>query len=154
MVAGVKKVLSAWCFACLLCAAVQGGEPQPKLPEKTLSIGTVAVRSEVASNAATREAGLMHREKLEDGQGMLFVFSAPQPMSFWMQNTKLPLSIAYINAAGIIREIHDMKPFDTTPVQSVFPDILYALEVPQGWFQRNKILPGDRISGLPGPSAE
>lgn len=80
---------------------------------------------------------------------MLFVFSTPQPMAFWMRNTRIPLSIAYINTEGVIREIYDLRPLDETAVRSVFGDVLYALEVPQGWFMRHKILPGDRVIGLP-----
>jgi uncharacterized membrane protein (UPF0127 family) len=72
-------------------------------------------------------------------------------MNFWMRGTLVPLSIAYINAAGIIREIHELKPLDETAARSTFRDLLYALEVPHGWFQKNKILPGDRILGLPAP---
>ena len=91
----------------------------------------------------------MGRKELADGEGMLFVFAEPQAMSFWMHDTLVPLSIAYINGQGIIREIHDMKPLDESPVPSIFNDITYALEVPLGWFQRNKILSGDSIAGLP-----
>ena len=117
----------------------------------SLRIGTVALEAEVADEGGERTIGLMGREELVDGKGMLFVFRAPQAMSFWMRDTLIPLSIAYINAAGVIREIHDLKPLEETPAQSAFRDLLYALEVPQGWFQKNKILPGDRISGLPSP---
>lgn len=140
-------------FVLILAASLRAEGPQPPLPERVLSIGVATVRAEVADSDAERAVGLMGREKLEDGRGMLFVFAAPQPMGFWMQNTTIPLSIAYINASGVIREIHDLEPLDETPVRSAFPDLLYALEVPQGWFQRNKILPGDRVAGLPSPSS-
>jgi uncharacterized membrane protein (UPF0127 family) len=93
----------------------------------------------------------MGRKELAEGKGMLFVFREPQAMNFWMRDTLVPLSIAYINAAGVIREIHELKPLDETAARSAFRDLLYALEVPQGWFQKNKILPGDRILGLPAP---
>lgn len=125
--------------------------PQEILPKVTLRIGNATVEAEVADETDERTAGLMGRENLEDGQGMLFVFREPQAMSFWMRDTLVPLSIAYINAAGVIREIHDLQPLDETPARSAFRDLLYALEVPQGWFNRNKILPGDRILGLPSP---
>ncbi len=127
------------------------GEAQAPLPVRVLGVGKASVRAEVADTPAAREAGLMHRSKLADGEGMLFVFGAPQPMSFWMRNTTIPLSIAYINGAGVIREIHDLQPLDETPVPSLFGDLVYALEVPQGWFQRNGVLPGDTVSGLPKP---
>jgi uncharacterized protein len=124
---------------------------QEPLPTITLRIGSTSVQAEVADEIDERTIGLMGREELAEGKGMLFVFREPQPMGFWMKNTLVPLSIAYINGAGVIREIHNMQPHDETPAQSAFRDLLYALEVPQGWFQKNIILPGDRITGLPSP---
>jgi len=135
-----------------IAAAVFARLPvQEPLPTITLRIGSTSVEAEVADEIDERTIGLMGREELAEGKGMLFVFREPQPMGFWMKNTLVPLSIAYINGAGVIREIHDMQPHDETPAQSAFRDLLYALEVPQGWFQKNKILPGDRITGLPSP---
>ena len=125
--------------------------PQDILPTITLRIGTVTVEAEVADESDERTIGLMGRKELVDGKGMLFVFREPQAMGFWMRDTLVPLSIAYINAAGVIREIHDMQPLDETTARSAFRDLVYALEVPQGWFHKNKILPGDRIVGLPSP---
>jgi uncharacterized membrane protein (UPF0127 family) len=125
--------------------------PQEILPTVTLRIGAVTVEAEVADETDERTIGLMGRKELAGGKGMLFVFREPQAMGFWMRDTLVPLSIAYINAAGVIREIHDMQPLDETPARSTFRDLLYALEVPQGWFHKNKILPGDRITGLPSP---
>ena len=125
--------------------------PQEILPTITLRIGTAAVEAEVADEVDERTAGLMGRKELAEGKGMLFVFREPQAMNFWMRDTLVPLSIAYINAAGVIREIHELKPLDETAARSAFRDLLYALEVPQGWFQKNNILPGDRILGLPAP---
>jgi uncharacterized membrane protein (UPF0127 family) len=126
--------------------------PQATLPTIRLSIGSTTVKAEVADEPGERSSGLMGRKELADGEGMLFVFAEPQPLSFWMHDTLVPLSIAYINAQGVIREIHDMKPLDENTAQSMFRDLLYALEVPQGWFERNNILPGDRIAGLPAAS--
>ncbi len=149
----MKKLYHAGVCVLLLCGAVARAEgPQPPLREVSLTIGAAKILAEVAKTGEERQAGLMHREKLEDGRGMLFVFSRPQPLGFWMKNTTVPLSIAYINADGVIREIHDLQPLDETPVQSFFRDLLYALEVPQGWFARHKILPGDRVGGLPRPA--
>jgi uncharacterized membrane protein (UPF0127 family) len=125
--------------------------PQEVLPTITLRIGGVTVKAEVADDPEKRATGLMGRNALADGEGMLFVFPAPQAMGFWMRGTLVPLSIAYLNASGIIREIHDLQPLDETPARSTFRDLVYALEVPQGWFLRNKILPGDRVLGLPAP---
>lgn len=124
-------------------------DPQAELPTITLTIGEARIEAEVADDPDEKTVGLMGRKALAAGEGMLFVFSGPQPMGFWMKDTLVPLSIAYINAAGVIREIHDMQPLDENPVPSVFGDLVYALEVPQGWFAQNGILAGDRVSGLP-----
>lgn len=139
---------------CTLLAAGPAGarEPQPTLPELTLRINGVALQAEIADEPGERTAGLMGRPELAEGRGMLFVFPQPQPLSFWMRDTLIPLSIAYINAAGVIREIHELKPLEERPVFSAVRDLSYALEVPQGWFERNKILPGDKILGLPAPT--
>ncbi len=127
-------------------------EPQPRLPEVSLRLGSTTLQAEVADEEHERVTGLMYRSELAEEEGMLFVFPFPQPMGFWMRNTTIPLSIAYINGAGVIREIHDLQPLDEVPAESTFRDLVYALEVPQGWFTRNKILPGDKILGLPLPS--
>jgi len=121
------------------------------LPTVSLQIGANTIRAEVADEPDERTVGLMGRTELTDGTGMLFVFRQPQALGFWMRDTLVPLSIAYVTAAGIIREIHDLHPLEEAPAQSTFRDLVYALEVPQGWFHRNKILPGDRILGLPAP---
>lgn len=126
---------------------------QPGLAEIALTVGNVAVTAEVADDPDEKTVGLMGRKELEEGKGMLFVFSRPQAMGFWMKDTLIPLSIAYINGEGIIREIHDMQPLDESGVSSVFQDLLYALEVPQGWFAKNGILAGDKVTGLPKASA-
>ena len=77
---------------------------------------TLAV--EIANTPGTRQQGLMGRETLGENQGMLFVFPQDQVLQFWMKNTSLPLSIAYIDRQGIIRRIKDLEPFDLTPVSS------------------------------------
>jgi uncharacterized membrane protein (UPF0127 family) len=85
----------------------------------------------------------MYRESLKDGEGMLFVFDRDKLASFWMKNTFIPLSIAYIKSDGSILEIHHMRPEDLSLVRSSL-SVRYALEVPQGWFDRAGIGPGDR----------
>ncbi len=126
--------------------------PQPELPKAILTIRDIRINAEVADDPKEKEIGLMGRTELAEGDGMLFVFLRPQRMNFWMKDTLVPLSIAFLNAEGIIREIHDMKPLDTNTTASTFRDLLYALEVPRGWFAKNGIVAGDRIQGLPKPS--
>jgi len=126
---------------------------QPELPKVSLKIGQTTIEAEIADEPHEQATGLMGRTKLEEGQGMLFMFPAPQHMSFWMKDTVIPLSIAYLNAGGVIREIYDMQPLEENTVSSIFNDLLYALEVPSGWFQKNGILPGDQVIGLPRPNS-
>ncbi len=108
------------------------------------------MRVEVADTDALRSRGLMQRSHLPDGEGMLFVFPKPQRLSFWMHNTPLPLSIAYLDARGIIREMYDLKPYDETNVISRSHDLVYAIEVPQGWWKRIGAELGDRVEGVLG----
>jgi uncharacterized membrane protein (UPF0127 family) len=104
---------------------------------------------EIAATEDQRAQGLMHRRELPDGSGMLFVFDRDQIMSFWMKNTLIPLSIAFIASDGRVIEIKDMQAQSTRTVNSS-RSVRYALEVPQGWFNRAGIGPGDTLdlSGL------
>ena len=123
---------------------------QKKLPVKQLTITTkegqiFTVEAELASTQEERNFGFMERKKIPNGTGMLFIFEYDQKLSFWMKNTPHPLSIAYIDSNGIIREIYDMTPFSLSSIESTV-SVRYALEVPQGWFQKNNITPGDKIT--------
>lgn len=122
---------------------------QPPLPTIPLAIGSKTVTAEVADDPIKRMTGLMFRETLAPDSGMLFVMPRPDRASFYMKNTLIPLSIAYISPSGVILEIHDLQPKNEAPVPSIFKNIAYALEMQQGWFTENKILSGDRIRGLP-----
>jgi len=139
-------------LAALVSSANALTPAQPSLPQIVLTIGDVRINAEVADDPDEKTIGLMGRKELAEGSGMLFVFSGPQPMGFWMKDTLIPLSIAYINGHGIIREIHDMQPLEENSITSMFQDLVYALEVPQGWFAKNGILAGDKVTGLPKPS--
>ena len=141
-------------FFCL--AAVNTGfascAPQ-KLRTSVLEIeksggGSVPVLAEIAVSDTERGTGLMYRKSLADGEGMLFVFDRDQKLSFYMRNTLIPLSIAFILSDGRITEIRDMQPLDETSIVSV-RSVRYALEVPQGWFAREGIEPGDTVRGIP-----
>lgn len=106
---------------------------------------TVSVRAEMARTDAERSRGFMKRKRIPDGTGMLFVFAKDEVLSFWMMNTPHPLSIAYIDSGGRIRDIYDMTPFSLAPVKSTV-SVRYALEVPQGWFDRVNIKVGDTLT--------
>jgi len=126
---------------------------QATLPTVVLQVGAARVTAEVADSRLERSIGLMHRTSLEAGAGMLFVYPQARPLSFWMRNTVLPLSIAFIDSRGTIVRISDMKPRDERHVPSDWP-ALYALEVPQGWFGSAGVAVGDKVEGLPGPAPE
>ena len=129
------------------CRAQSG--PQPPLPTTELRIGSKKITAEIADEDHERVAGLMFRKSLASDSGMLFVMNHSAPVGFWMKNTEVPLTIAYIDSAGLIKELHDLQPRNEKPVPSRFPNIAYALEMPQGWFSKNNIWPGERIEGLP-----
>jgi uncharacterized membrane protein (UPF0127 family) len=131
------------------CVARDGEKPQGRLETTELVIlrkdGTGAViLAEIASSDEQRRRGLMGRKSLADGEGMLFVFETDRILSFWMKDTLIPLSIAFIAYDGRILEIHDMEIKSLRPVQSA-RSARYALEVPQGWFSRAGIGPGDTV---------
>lgn len=109
-----------------------------------ISINKIKIEVEIADTAESRQKGLMFRDSLPEEQGMLFIFEKEQKMSFWMKNTEMPLSIAYINKSGIIKEIHHMEALSEKAVQSSH-SVLYALEVNQGYFERKGIKVGDSV---------
>ncbi|MDR1447081.1 MAG: DUF192 domain-containing protein [Treponema sp.] len=115
-----------------------------KLEIKKANQTRVAVSAEKAETGEERARGLMYRRSLDDGKGMLFIFEEDEILSFWMKNTLIPLSIAFIAADGRILEIHDMEPEDLSTIRSGYP-CRYALEVPRGWFRRAGIAPGDVV---------
>jgi len=106
----------------------------------------VQLFTEVASDSISLQTGLMHRRKLPWKSGMLFVFPSEGKHGFWMQNTHIPLDIAFITADLKIAEIHSMVPMSTSAVRPSVP-CKYVLEVNKGWFERNKITVGSRIGG-------
>ena len=122
------------------------GRPQPKLQTVKLWIGTNELSAEVAHTREQITRGMMWRTNMAEMEGMLFVFSRPHQAQFWMRNTVLPLSCAYIDPEGTILEVHDMKPLDETGIPAKSDQVQYVLEVNQGWFQRHNVAPGMLIS--------
>ncbi|MDR0770062.1 MAG: DUF192 domain-containing protein [Burkholderiales bacterium] len=144
--------ITAFIVSLLFCAAAQAQEMAvalPPLPTIPLTIGTHTVIAEVAQTPEQRERGLMHRFTLPGGHGMLFVFDRPQPLSFWMKNTPVPLSIAFIDERGTILNIRDMAPNDDKTLHQSQGNALYALEVRKGWFAEQGIKAGASVRGLP-----
>ena len=112
----------------------------------------VVVRVEIADNLLEQARGLMDRKALQEDRGMLFVYPSERPLSFWMRNTLIPLSIAYIDAQGRITDILDMKPLDDRPPHYVSSEpVQYALEVNRGFFDERGVKVGDRVVEVPRP---
>ena len=119
-----------------------------ELPTRTLTIGKEKAVVEVVDTEQQRATGLMNRFSLQPDHGMLFVFDRPQPLAFWMKNTYIPLSIAFVDADGTILNIEDMKPQDESTHWSR-GSALYAVEMKQGWFRGKNVEPGAKVAGLP-----
>ncbi len=128
--------------------AATGTEASP-LPISTITTSAgerVPVGVEIADTDVERQTGLMGRSALAEDAGMLFVFEGEQTLSFWMKNTLIPLSIAYIDAQGRIVDIQDMQPLDDTPPHFVSAEpARYALEVNQGFFEERGVTVGDTV---------
>ncbi|MGN6578373.1 MAG: DUF192 domain-containing protein [Bordetella sp.] len=140
----LSAVLLAACFAA---AQAQSG-PQASLPVVDLNAGIQVIHAEVASTESERERGLMFRSSLPGNDGMLFVFQAPDRQCFWMHNTPLPLSIAFIADDGTVVNIEDMAA-ETDDSHCSLKPVRYALEMAQGWFNAKGIKAGDKIEHLP-----
>lgn len=143
-VVGLLALLGA-----VVCVPLASCKDAPALAKVTLSIekadASVKLAAEVARSEREQEKGYMERKDIPDGTGMIFVYDADQQMHFWMKNTPHALSIAFIDADGVLREIYDMEPFSLETVSSE-RSVRYALEVPQGWFARAGLKAGDRLS--------
>ncbi len=106
----------------------------------------IVVRVEIADNLYEQARGLMDRTALQEDRGMLFVYPSERPLSFWMRNTLIPLSIAYIDAQGRITDILNMKPLDDESPHYVSSEpVQYALEVNRGFFEERGVKVGDRV---------
>jgi uncharacterized membrane protein (UPF0127 family) len=152
MMRNLLRLLAAAAFAASLPCAAQPADGKPQsLPISKIQVGAYPVSAEVAQTPDQRALGLMFRFSLPADHGMLFVFPEPQPLGFWMRNTYIPLSIAYIDADGRIVNVADMAPRDESSHPSNGP-ALYALEMRKGWFADKGLGPGARVTGLPPPA--
>ncbi|MEJ2477415.1 MAG: DUF192 domain-containing protein [Desulfobacterales bacterium] len=116
-----------------------------ELPTIRVAVKGHELTIELATTPEARSCGLSLRDNLPANRGMLFVYAEPEILTFWMKNTRMPLSIAFIDAAGRVVGIQKMSPFPTTTVYASSVPALYALEVNQGWFEENGVGVGDVI---------
>lgn len=143
----------AWLWIWL---SVSLGADKITFPVGTISVAGKNLVVEVADTPERTSRGLMFRKTLAENAGMIFVFSDESQRSFWMKNTFIPLSIGFFGKDRVLRETLDMRPakseLEAAP-PSYFSKVTatYALEVNQGWFQRNKIKVGDRFDWVSKP---
>jgi hypothetical protein len=107
-----------------------------------LWLGREEIAAELAIKPVEVATGMMFRKEMGEHEGMLFVFARPHRAAFYMKNTYVPLSAAYINGEGTILEIHDLEPLDESSVEAATDQVQYVLEMKQGWFARHNVSTG------------
>ena len=148
----VRSVVVRFAMLCVLLAAAPlacaAGRPKNAI---AVTFGGHTLWAEVADEEPERQKGLMFRHEMAENVGMLFVFDAPHTSSFWMKNTPLPLSIAFLDEEKRVLNIERMAPYDDRSRHESKGLALYALEANQGWFEKRGIKPGDvAVFELPG----
>ena len=135
-------------FAALsFCAHAQEG-PQLNLQRIKISAGMHQIDTQLAMTPMERQIGLMNRPAMPAHEGMLFVFEQPTKQCFWMKNTLLPLTAAFVADDGTIVNLADMKP-QTLEAHCSTKEVRYVLEMNQGWFAKRGIKAGTKLSGAP-----
>ena len=149
-----KKLTRALAWLAL-AASSSGGTaslaqdlPQTDLSRLTLRAGMFQIDAQVAQTPLQRQIGLMHRKDMPQHEGMLFIFDEPTQQCFWMKNTLIPLTAAFIADDGTIVNLADMKPQALDAHCSAQP-VRFVLEMNKGWFAKKAIAPGTRLTGQP-----
>jgi uncharacterized membrane protein (UPF0127 family) len=153
-VSSSKAIMTSTRLAALLlvaCASMASSfaqEAQTRLPRTTLTAGMYRIDAQVALTPPQREIGLMNRKEMPQGEGMLFVFDRPATQCFWMKNTLIPLTAAFVADDGRIVNLVDMQPQTLDSHCSKEP-VRFVLEMNQGWFTKKNLASGTRLSGTP-----
>jgi uncharacterized protein len=134
------------CMAFFCGSAAAQDAPQLNLPLVQLQSGMHNIRAQVASTGEQRATGLMHRREMPQHEGMLFIFEQPSVQCFWMKNTLLPLSIAFLADDGTVVNIREMKP-QALDSQCSDKPVRYVLEMNEGWFAKRGVKAGAKLSG-------
>ena len=140
----MRKQLISLLAGLLLAPAAMA---EAEMPVMELRAGFHRIEAEVAANDRNRQVGLMNRKAMPPQRGMLFVFSHENTHCMWMRNTFIPLSVAFIDADGVIINIEDMQP-QTEDNHCARKPARYALEMNRGWFAQRGIKPGVRLGGI------
>ena len=147
--------MKKWLLVLLLCVPVMGFSVEPAVSRSTqtvrdvrqIKVGKYALSVEIMATEQDRMQGMMFRTRMDANEGMLFVFGQTARYCMWMKNTKIPLSVAFLDEKGTIVNMADMQP-ETEDSHCARKPVRYALEVPQGWFKRHHIKEGLIISDV------
>jgi len=142
----MKRALITLFFSALALPALAQDTPQTNLPRIKLQAGMYQIDTQVAQTSEQRSIGLMFRAEMPQHEGMLFVFEQPAKQCFWMKNTLLPLTAAFVADDGTIVNLVDMQP-QTTDSHCSDKPVRFVLEMNQGWFAKKGIKAGSRLSG-------
>jgi uncharacterized membrane protein (UPF0127 family) len=140
----LRRVMA--CLAFTAGCALAQDAPQMNLQRVKLSAGMHQIDAQLALTPEQRQIGLMFRKEMPQGEGMLFIFEEPTRQCFWMKNTLLPLTAAFVADDGTIVNLADMKPQTTDSHCSEKP-VRYVLEMNKGWFAKKGIKAGSRLRG-------
>ena len=143
----MKKYIALAAAVLAFAAAAQDG-PQLNLPRVKLTTGMHVIDAQVATTTEQRMTGLMFRQEMPQHEGMLFVFEYPSQQCFWMKNTLLPLSVAFVDDDGTIVNLDEMQPQTLNSHCSAKP-VRYVLEMNKGWFSKKGIKAGTKLEGPP-----
>jgi uncharacterized membrane protein (UPF0127 family) len=139
--------ISSLIVAALLPSTTNAeGVPQTQLPRTTLNAGMHLLQVQLAQDFEQRQIGLMWRKEMPQNEGMLFIFEQPAVQCFWMRNTYLPLTAAFVADDGTIVNLADMKPMNDSSHCSNKP-VRFVLEMNQGWFAKRNIQAGYKLTG-------
>jgi uncharacterized membrane protein (UPF0127 family) len=144
----MKSLATAFASLAFAAAAFAQGEPQLDLQRVHIAAGMHQIDAQVARTYEQRMTGLMFRKEMPQHEGMLFVFDQPSVQCFWMKNTLLPLTAAFVADDGTIVNLADMKPQTEDSHCSAKP-VRFVLEMNQGWFAKKGIKAGAKLSGPP-----
>ena len=142
------RAAAAALLAALFGTAAAQEAPQLDLPRVELTAGMHRIDAQVAATPQERQTGLMFRKEMPAHEGMLFVFEQPAAQCFWMKNTLLPLTAAFVDDDGTIVNLEDMKPQTLESHCSAKP-VRYVLEMNQGWFAKKGLKAGTKLAGVP-----
>lgn len=144
----VRQGIALACGLLFTSYAIAQDNAQPRLPTIELTAGIHVIQAEVAHTQKQQSIGLMYRQMMRSSEGMLFVYESPQVRCYWMRNTLIPLTIAFIDDDGTIVNLRDMQPRTERSHCSSKP-VRYALEMNQGWFKVRGLKPGSKLRGIP-----